>query len=64
MGCTILDVCEVHIGDNVLLAPGCGSTTAHPVAVARIRVEFGSKPVRIGTTSGLAAAASSAPASP
>ncbi|MFM5634074.1 sugar O-acetyltransferase [Aeromonas veronii] len=35
VGCTILDVCEVHIGDNVLLAP-------------RIRgVEFG-KPVRIG----------------
>ena len=24
--CTILDVCEVHIGDNVLLAPECRST--------------------------------------
>ncbi|MBL0607472.1 sugar O-acetyltransferase [Aeromonas caviae] len=48
--CTILDVCEVHIGDNVLLAPGVQIYTAtHPVAVApRIKgVEFG-KPVRIG----------------
>jgi len=48
--CTILDVCEVHIGDNVLLAPGVQIyTAAHPVAVApRIKgVEFG-KPVRIG----------------
>ncbi|QXC36238.1 sugar O-acetyltransferase [Aeromonas sp. FDAARGOS 1407] len=50
VGCTILDVCEVHIGDNVLLAPGVQIyTAAHPVAVApRIKgVEFG-KPVRIG----------------
>lgn len=48
--CTILDVCEVHIGDNVLLAPGVQIYTAtHPVAVApRVAgVEFG-KPVRIG----------------
>lgn len=48
--CTVLDVCEVHIGDNVLLAPGVQIyTAAHPVAVApRIKgVEFG-KPVRIG----------------
>jgi maltose O-acetyltransferase len=48
--CTILDVCEVHIGDNVLLAPGVQIyTAAHPIAVApRIKgVEFG-KPVRIG----------------
>lgn len=50
VGCTILDVCEVHIGDNVLLAPGVQIyTAAHPVAVApRIKgVEFGN-PVRIG----------------
>ena len=50
VGCTILDVCEVHIGDNVLLAPNVQIyTAAHPVAVApRIAgVEFG-KPVRIG----------------
>jgi len=43
-------VCEVHIGDNVLLAPGVQIyTAAHPVAVApRIKgVEFG-KPVLIG----------------
>ncbi|WP_303847701.1 sugar O-acetyltransferase [Aeromonas sobria] len=48
--CTILDVCEVHIGDNVLLAPGVQIyTAAHPIAVApRIKgVEFG-KSVRIG----------------
>ncbi len=50
VNCTILDVCEVHIGDNVLLAPGVQIyTAAHPVAVApRVAgVEFG-KPVRIG----------------
>lgn len=49
-GCTILDVCEVHIGDNVLLASHVQIYTAtHPVAVApRVAgVEFG-KPVRIG----------------
>ena len=50
VNCTILDVCEVHIGANVLLAPNVQIFTAtHPVAVApRIAgVEFG-KPVRIG----------------
>lgn len=50
VNCTILDVCEVHIGDNVLLAPGVQIyTAAHPVAlVPRVAgVEFG-KPVRIG----------------
>lgn len=50
VNCTILDVCEVHIGDNVLLAPGVQIyTAAHPVAVVpRVAgVEFG-KPVRIG----------------
>lgn len=48
--CTILDVCEVHIGNNVMLAPGVQIYTAtHPVAVApRIKgVELG-KPVSIG----------------
>ena len=50
VNCTILDVCEVHIGDNVLLAPGVQIyTAAHPIAVVpRVAgVEFG-KPVRIG----------------
>ncbi|MHA7000073.1 sugar O-acetyltransferase [Aeromonas sp. R6-2] len=49
-GCTLLDVCEIRIGDNVLLAPNVQIyTAAHPVAVApRIKgVEFG-KPVSIG----------------
>ncbi|WP_259463294.1 maltose acetyltransferase domain-containing protein [Serratia marcescens] len=48
--CVILDVCEVHIGDNCLLAPGVHIYTAtHPLD-AETRVggaEFG-KPVRIG----------------
>ena len=54
--CTILDVCEVHIGDNVLLAPGVQIYTAtHPVAVApRIKgVEFGKSRCVSATTSGL-----------
>ena len=35
VNCTILDVCEVHIGDNVLLAPGVQIyTAAHPGAAA------------------------------
>ena len=54
VNCTILDVCEVHIGDNVLLAPGVQIyTAAHPVAVSpRVAgVEFG-KPVRIGVNWG------------
>ncbi|MOA11932.1 Maltose O-acetyltransferase [compost metagenome] len=46
----ILDVCEVHIGDNCMLAPGVHIYTAtHPLD-AETRVggaEFG-KPVRIG----------------
>ncbi|CAI1771232.1 Maltose O-acetyltransferase [Serratia quinivorans] len=48
--CVILDVCEVHIGDNCMLAPGVHIYTAtHPLD-AQTRVggaEFG-KPVRIG----------------
>lgn len=64
VGCTILDVCEVHIGDNVLLAPGVQIyTAAHPVAVAP-RIKVSSSASRYGsvTTSGSAAASSSAPA--
>ena len=50
VGCTILDVCEVHIGDNVLLAPGVQIyTAAHPVAVApRTKREAFGQPVRSG----------------
>lgn len=50
VNCTILDVCEVVIGDNVLLGPNVQIyTAAHPVAVApRIAgVEFGA-PITIG----------------
>ena len=50
VNCTILDVCEVHIGDRVLLPPGVLiHTAARRVALApRVAgVEFG-KPVRIG----------------
>ena len=66
VGCTILDVCEVHIGDNVLLAPGVQIyTAAHPVAVApRIKGWSSASRCASATTSGLAAAQSSAPASP
>ena len=64
--CTILDVCEVHIGDNVLLAPGCRFYTAtHPVAVApRIKGWSSASRCASATTSGLGAASSSARASP
>lgn len=48
--CVILDVCEVHIGDNCMLAPGVHIYTAtHPLD-AQLRIsgkEFG-KPVTIG----------------
>ena len=50
VNCTILDVCEVVIGDNVLLGPNVQIyTAAHPIAVApRIAgVEFGA-PVTLG----------------
>ena len=60
--CTILDVCEVPIGDNVLLAPGVQIYTAtHPVAVApRIRGWSSANRCASATTSGLGAASSSA----
>lgn len=48
--CVILDVCEVRIGDNCLLAPGVHIYTAtHPLhPVERVSgKEFG-KPVKIG----------------
>lgn len=50
--CTILDVCEVHIGDNCLLAPGVHIYTAtHPLdpEVRNSGAEYG-KPVRIGNS--------------
>lgn len=50
VNCTLLDVCEIRIGDNVLLAPNVQILTAsHPIAVApRVQgVEFG-KPVTLG----------------
>ena len=47
--CVVLDVCEVRIGDHVLLAPGVHIYAAtHPLdAVARRGKEFG-QPVTIG----------------
>ncbi|WP_053219977.1 sugar O-acetyltransferase [Virgibacillus senegalensis] len=48
--CTILDVCEVRIGDDCLLAPGVHIYTASHPLDAKIRksgAEFG-KPVTIG----------------
>lgn len=48
--CVILDVCEVHIGDNCLLAPGVHIYTAtHPLNPKERNsgLEFG-KPVTIG----------------
>lgn len=47
----ILDVCEVHIGDNVMFGPRVGIyTAAHPIdaGVRNSSVEFG-KPVKIGS---------------
>lgn len=48
--CTILDVCEVHIGDNCLLAPGVHIYTAtHPInPFVRIAGPEYGKPVTIG----------------
>ena len=48
--CTIIDVCEVRIGDNVFLAPKVGIYTAgHPIdaGVRNSGLEFGA-PVTIG----------------
>lgn len=49
--CVVLDVAEVHIGDNVMFGPGVQIyTAAHPIeAKARVKegVEFG-KPITIG----------------
>ena len=50
--CIMVDVCEIIIGDNVLLAPRVGIYTAgHPIdaAVRKEGLEFG-KPVIIGDT--------------
>lgn len=47
--CIIIDVCEVHIGTNVMLGPRtCIYTATHPLDAAKRRqgLEFG-KPVRI-----------------
>jgi maltose O-acetyltransferase len=48
--CVILDVCEVHIGDNCLMAPGVHIYTAtHPInSVERSSGAECGKPVRIG----------------
>jgi maltose O-acetyltransferase len=48
--CVILDVCEVHIGDNCMLAPGVHIYTAtHPLdAQLRISGQELGKPVTIG----------------
>ena len=50
VGCTLIDVCEIRIGDNVLLGPNVQIYTAgHPIAVApRIAGQEFGKPVRIG----------------
>ncbi|BBI33599.1 sugar O-acetyltransferase [Cohnella abietis] len=48
--CTILDVCEVHIGDNCFIAPGVHIYTAtHPIQpLERIAGPEYGKPVTIG----------------
>jgi maltose O-acetyltransferase len=48
--CTVLDVCEVHIGDHTLFGPGVQILTPlHPVdPVLRRGQEFGA-PIRIGS---------------
>lgn len=50
-GCVILDVCEVHIGSNVMFAPGVHIYTAtHPLdAELRCSGQELGKPVRIGS---------------
>jgi maltose O-acetyltransferase len=49
-GCVVLDVCEVHLGDNVFLGPRVQLLTAtHPLeARERIRGPELGRPVRIG----------------
>lgn len=57
--CTILDVCEVKIGKQVLIAPGCQIITAtHPIDPAQRASgkEFG-QPIRIGDNVWLGAGA-------
>lgn len=59
VNCTILDVCEVRIGDSCLLAPGVIiSTAAHPVdpALRAAKLELG-KPITIGNNVWIGAAA-------
>lgn len=48
--CTILDVCEVHIGNNVMLAPGVQIYTAtHPLdPIERNSGKEYAKPITIG----------------
>lgn len=50
VGCILIDVCEIRIGQNVLLGPNVQIYTAgHPIAVApRIAGEEFGKPVQIG----------------
>lgn len=47
---TILDIREVHIGDNVMIGPGCLiSTVNHPISPSGRRMHLGiAKPVTIG----------------
>ncbi len=49
-GCTILDVCKVEIGENVLIAPGVQIVAAtHPIdPVQRKSGKENGKPVKIG----------------
>ncbi|HXU81460.1 MAG TPA: sugar O-acetyltransferase, partial [Polyangia bacterium] len=57
--CVILDVAEVHLGDNVFVAPGVQILTAtHPLeASARIAGRELGRPVRIGNNVWLGAGA-------
>ena len=51
-GCILLDVCDITLRDNVLLAPSaCIFTATHPIdaAVRNSGSEYG-KPVRIGNS--------------
>lgn len=50
--CILLDVCDIHLGNNVLLAPRvCIFTASHPLdaAVRNTGLEYG-KPVHIGNS--------------
>lgn len=50
--CVMLDVCDITIGDNVMLAPRvCLYTAAHPIdaGVRNVGLEYG-KPITIGSS--------------